>query len=606
MQKRIAEQQARTAKTEPGKTWRRGVGGALAALSLAAAPLPGLAECQRSSVELPAPMVGRRAVATIAINGTPVPMIVDSGADGTMLTHAAAQELGLEIGSRGSRRILGLTGEVEAGKTKIQRLTMPGREMIDFELVVGGNDEASGTKGLIGRDLLDMADIEYDLANGMIRLTTPSEGCRGAPPAVMAYWAGERPVSSVGLQLERIPSKRPAILAIGDLNNRPVRILFDTGAQSLVSLAAARRAGLTELKPNGHAYGLGRGEARAWTTEIDRFELGGEKISNVRLTVADFDMRHVDMLLGIDFFLSHRIYISRQQGRMFFTYNGGRVFAYSDVEKPAAAAEPANEPADAAAYARRGAAAAARFDHARALADLDRACELAPDVAEYFLRRGSVREQMRQARSALADYDRALQLEPAQTEARLRRVRLRIVARDDAGALDDALRLDQDLPAQSHQRLGLARVFERLEQPRRALAQWDRWVPAHPHDLQLATVLNSRCWTRMLLGTELDKAIADCDRAIALEGKEASYLDSRGWVQLRRGEPRKALIDYERALALKPDSAWTLYGRGIARRLLGETDAGRADIEAARKLLSTIDAEAARWGLAADATPTDG
>lgn len=602
MHKRIMEPQARTAKTEPGRTWRRGVGGALAALSLATTPLPSSAECQRSSVELPAPMVGRRAVATIAINGTPVPMIVDSGADGTMLTHAAAQELGLEVGSLGNSRVMGLTGAVEAGKTKVQRLSLPGREMTDFELVVGGNDEANGTKGMLGRDLLDLADIEYDLANGMIRLTTPSDDCRGAAPAVMAYWAGERPVSSVGLQLERIPSKHPAILAIGDLNNRPVRILFDTGAQSLVSLAAARRAGLTELKPNGHAYGLGRGEARAWTTEIDRFELGGEKISNVRLTVADFDMRHVDMLLGIDFFLSHRIYVSRQQGRMFFTYNGGRVFAYSDVEEPvAAAAEPANEPADAAAYARRGAAAAARFDHARALADLDRACELAPDVAEYFLRRGIVREQMRQARSAQADYDRALLLDPGQTEARLR-----LAAKDGAGALDDAQRLDQDLPAQSHQRLGLARAFERLEQPRRALAQWDLWVPAHPHDLQLDAVLNSRCRTRMLLGAELDKALADCDRAIALRDKEASYLDSRGWVQLRRGEPRKALADYERALALKPDSAWTLYGRGIARGRLGEIEAGRADLEAARKLSSTIDAEAARWGLAAEFAASGG
>ena len=38
------------------------------------------------------------------------------------------------------------------------------------------------------------------------------------------------------------------------------------------------------------------------------------------------------MLLGIDFFLSHRIYISKAQSKMFVTYNGGTVFALNRVE----------------------------------------------------------------------------------------------------------------------------------------------------------------------------------------------------------------------------------------------------------------------------------
>ena len=31
----------------------------------------------------------------------------------------------------------------------------------------------------------------------------------------------------------------------------------------------------------------------------------------------------IDMLLGMDFFLSHHIYISKAQHRLYFTYNGG-------------------------------------------------------------------------------------------------------------------------------------------------------------------------------------------------------------------------------------------------------------------------------------------
>ena len=43
--------------------------------------------------------------------------------------------------------------------------------------------------------------------------------------------------------------------------------------------------------------------------------------------VGDFDLGNADMLLGIDFFLSHRIYVSKSQSKMFITYNGGPVFA---------------------------------------------------------------------------------------------------------------------------------------------------------------------------------------------------------------------------------------------------------------------------------------
>jgi hypothetical protein len=33
------------------------------------------------------------------------------------------------------------------------------------------------------------------------------------------------------------------------------------------------------------------------------------------------------MLLGADFFVSHRIYVSNAQHKMYFTYNGGPVFS---------------------------------------------------------------------------------------------------------------------------------------------------------------------------------------------------------------------------------------------------------------------------------------
>ena len=80
------------------------------------------------------------------------------------------------------------------------------------------------------------------------------------------------------------------------------------------------------MTPTEQMYGAGRGKADSWTAPFERFELGGEAILHNRLEVGDFDMQDADMLLGIDFFLSHRIYVSKQQSKMFFTYNGGPVF----------------------------------------------------------------------------------------------------------------------------------------------------------------------------------------------------------------------------------------------------------------------------------------
>ena len=58
------------------------------------------------------------------------------------------------------------------------------------------------------------------------------------------------------------------------------------------------------------------------------FKVGDEEIRNPRLRGGD-TREGADMLLGADFFVSHRIYVSSTQRKMYFTYNGGRVFSAS-------------------------------------------------------------------------------------------------------------------------------------------------------------------------------------------------------------------------------------------------------------------------------------
>lgn len=584
------------------ETTRHWLGVSLLAGAGALFPLPGQAVCRTEAVEMPVKMVGSRAVATVGINGTAVPLTVDSGAFYSFLTDAAVAQLQLPVSYNSALHVEGITGKVETRIATVEKLQLFKGNIPNVEFVAGGNEPGAGTMGLMGRNLLAFADTEYDLANGVIRFHFPGEGCADAD---MAYWAGATPVTEVDLLVASRRDKTPPIRAHVKLNGTQVVALFDTGATTVVSARAARRAGLADadLTPSFLVYGAGRGSARSWIGPFDKFEFGGETIRNNRLRVAEFGLGDADMLLGIDFFLSHRIYVSKAQAKLFVTYNGGTVFAQNRAPNGG----PATSNAEAAAsgvqlltadqYARRGAAAAARGEFERALTDLNRACELEPAVAACFAQRALVHEALRRPVKALEDFDKALALDPSNADARLQRAVLRARTNDRAESLAD---LDASLPAQAQIRLAMSRPYQTLERPAQSLAQLNQWLPAHPNEAQQEAALNNRCWVRLRLDVKLDKARDDCNEAVDADSKNAAYLDSRGWVYLRMGNYRRALADFDRSPEMRPDGPWSLYGRGLTKAGLNGAAQGEADLLAARKLDAGIDESVKRAGLPTD------
>ncbi len=589
--------------------WRVLLSGAVVALGLQL-PTTGHAGCAIQVMELPVTMVGGRAIATVGINGTTVPLIVDSGAFFSMLTDAAAAQLKLRLNPLPyGMEVQGLVGKVNAHVVNVERLKLVKGEIPDVDFVVGGNEPGAGAMGVLGRNILSFIDTEYDLAHGVIRFVLPNEDCGKTN---MAYWAGDTPVSEVAL-LHEYREKTPSIRTAVEVNGHKVTALFDSGATTTVSLATAHRVGVkdADMTPTQQMYGAGRGKADSWIAPFERFELGGEAVLHNRLEVGDFDLPDVDMLVGIDFFLSHRLYVSKKQSKMFFTYNGGPVFTLNLGDRagaPAAAGDAgpaATDAMQADGYARRGAASLSRGDLAAALADLDRACTLEPGTAGFFTTRASVHLALKQADKAMADLDTALRLDPAQAEARIQRAWLRSSTGERERALEDLSELDKTLPAQSQIRQSMAHLYGGFEMPAQTLAQWNQWIPSHPHEITLASAYNGRCWARVELGLDLDKALDDCDEAVDADPKNASYLDSRAWVYLRLGKLQKSLADFDRGLAIQPTGSWSLYGRALVHLRLGETALGQADLAAARKQEPDIDAAVKRSGLplAPAATP---
>ena len=583
------------------------------ALGISVLPFPSYAICKREALDLPVTIAGTRPTITAKINGMDARFIVDSGAFFSMISAAAAEEFKLRTSEAPhGLRVSGIGGVTVPTVATVKTFTLANVAVPNVEFLVGGSAVGSGSIGVIGQNLLEIWDVEYNLAAGMIRLMK-DEDCR---KAMLAYWVKPNdPVSLIDIA-RTTPMKRQTT-GFAYVNGVKIRVAFDTGANvSMISKRAAEHAGIkldaTGVTDAGTVSGIGRSVVKSYIVPVDSFKFAdGEEIKHTRLRVADLDLELTDMLIGADFFLSHRIFVANSQNKLYFTYNGGPVFNLAKVTAaqdadPQNAADPAssaavpdkqpsdkpaaNEPADAAAWARRGTAFAGRRDFDRAIADLTRACELEPTNPEYFFERGQTYRQKGDAQSGLADLNRALELKSDHIPALMSRAEVRINSKNIADGRADLDALDTIAAKQSEVRFEMAMLYERANLMPSALAQLDLWIPSHAEDSRMPTALNTRCTARALLGRDLALALKDCNRAVSAssKGSNSRFLDSRAFVRLRLGDYDKAIEDYDAALKMSPQLSAALYGRGIAKVRKKNIVDGEADMANAQKITPKI------------------
>ncbi len=100
---------------------------------------------------------------------------------------------------------------------------------------------------------------------------------------------------------------------------------------------------------------------------------------------------------------------------------------------------------------------------------------------------------------------------------------------------------------------------------------------------------------RALAQRQLDRAVADAERALALEPREALFHSLRGDVRIGQRRYREALTNYDRAVQRNPAFYYFLLQRGLLKRELGDPAGARVDLERSISLLPT---EAAMKALA--------
>jgi len=195
-----------------------------------------------------------------------------------------------------------------------------------------------------------------------------------------------------------------------------------------------------------------------------------------------------------------------------------------------------------------------------ALALMDRALKLKPDVPEVLSNYGNVLRADGRFGESLAAYDRALTIKPDYAVAMNRRA---LVLRD-LDRLQDALAAaDQALALKPRDPEGLNTrgiILADLKRPAEALESYCQALAVAPG---FPDTLNNRALVLKSLKRP-DEALADAERALAAHPGFAEAWNNRGIILFDLKRMGEAIASYEQALAFRPGYAEAFNNRAVA------------------------------------------
>jgi len=275
---------------------------------------PAFADCQIQRVTSLPLLAGKHPTIEVAINGTSLPMAVDTGAQGSAVTPETVAALKLPRDPDRRTRAGTLGGQDITQNVLLETLGVPNLGFVDHSIAVLPLDAAPGGNapaGLIGSDLLSGFEIELDIPAQKLSFYRAA-GCDSVRPP----WAGR--YQTVAAKL----SKHHDFLLPIELNGHVLTAMFDTGSTGeTVSRAAAKSIGIsdTELDNDASATGTSAG-SHGYAIRRHRFDslqIGRETFRNLPLDVADFTQPGVDVLIGDDYMHRRRFFLSYSTATLF-------------------------------------------------------------------------------------------------------------------------------------------------------------------------------------------------------------------------------------------------------------------------------------------------
>ena len=224
-------------------------------------------------------------VITASLAGRPVSFIVDTGAQGMLVTPETVETLALPLS--GLTRVFGTGGSQPARVVRLPGLRIGGAEMpplvapvLPLPLTL---DITPPLAGLLGASLLSRFDLEFDVPGARLALWTPDD-CpmpRGTSLPMEVSRAGEA----------FIPVR---------INGQSLLALVDTGSRpTILSEATARRLGIAAPPSANTAPGVDGTRLPIGHTRV-RLTLGDAPPTDTPISIAPLQLDRGDMLLGLD------------------------------------------------------------------------------------------------------------------------------------------------------------------------------------------------------------------------------------------------------------------------------------------------------------------
>jgi predicted aspartyl protease len=256
-------------------------------------------------------ILDRVPLVTASANGKPVIFALDTGAQQTALTGAAAERIGAETPKvEFSRQMRGIansapTREVELRSFVINGIAIHGRRVRVIPPIT-----SLPADGLFGIDSLGQFDIDFDMPQGRVVLYQP-RSCDTPPNWPRPY----ETLEVVGLpgSLLQFPVQ---------LDGRKITAAIDTGTQrTTLTAKTAAELGVTDsVLAKDRAITVQGAAAEKIGSHIHQFSqlrIGDLLITNPDIVVSNVNFRGADMLLGMDLLSTRRFWISHTARRIF-------------------------------------------------------------------------------------------------------------------------------------------------------------------------------------------------------------------------------------------------------------------------------------------------
>ncbi|HEY1125551.1 MAG TPA: tetratricopeptide repeat protein [Sphingobium sp.] len=230
--------------------------------------------------------------------------------------------------------------------------------------------------------------------------------------------------------------------------------------------------------------------------------------------------------------------------------------------------------------------------HERGMAEIDKAIALKPDATAYTNR--AVMRSKSDVEGRLADFDAALKLDPSLEDALLGKAEILIGRGEFGAAVKSYTDVIDKWPKNPLLRNRRAIAYVRSGDMVHADADFEQ----ARKDAEVAPgLLNDICYAKATANVALNRALDECNAALAKQPDAIAIMDSKAFVLLRLGRNDEAIALFDKVLAKSPEMAVSLYGRAVARAHKGDKGRAQTDRDAALKVNPDVQKQFESYGV---------